>query len=169
MSLSRRTLFLASAALVATLGAAPAFAANTTLKVELWDKGAMSMNMLGKGNMMDMEHAKGNGMHMGPMGVRVSKTQIAAGYVTFNVTNISKQMVHEMVISPVSDTHVSPPYNQAENKIDEDAAGHLGEVAELEPGKKGSLKINLKPGNYLLYCNIAGHYALGMWTLLEVK
>jgi uncharacterized cupredoxin-like copper-binding protein len=169
MSLSRRTLFLASAALLASLSAAPAFAANSTIKVELWDKGAMSMNMLGNGDMMDMEHAKGKGMHMGPMGIRISKAKVAAGDVTFNVTNISKEMVHEMVISPVSDTHKSPPYNKADNKIDEDAAGHLGEVAELEPGKKGSLKINLKPGNYLLYCNIAGHYALGMWTLLEVK
>jgi uncharacterized cupredoxin-like copper-binding protein len=27
----------------------------------------------------------------------------------------------------------------------------------------------LKPGRYILYCNIPGHYALGMWTLLTVK
>ena len=26
----------------------------------------------------------------------------------------------------------------------------------------------LKPGLYILYCNIPGHYVLGMWTLMTV-
>jgi uncharacterized cupredoxin-like copper-binding protein len=26
----------------------------------------------------------------------------------------------------------------------------------------------MQPGTYILYCNIAGHYAMGMWTLLTV-
>lgn len=131
--------------------------------------GCGSSGMLGKGEMMDMEHANQAGMPKAPMGIRISKTQIPAGYVTFIVVNTSKQMVHEMVLSAVSDTSKSPPYKKTENKIDEDAAGHLGEVSELEPGKKGVLKIHLKPGHYLLYCNIPGHYSLGMWTLLDVK
>jgi uncharacterized cupredoxin-like copper-binding protein len=111
----------------------------------------------------------GNDMHMAPMGVQVSAATVPAGEVTFNVTNTSKQMVHEMVISPIKDTVTQLPYDKEGNKIDEDAAGHLGEVSELEPGKKGALKITLKPGSYLLYCNIPGHYVLGMWTVLTVK
>ena len=169
MLLLRRNLLIASIASGATLYFSPAYAGNTTIKVELWDQGAMSMNMLGKGEMMDMEHANQAGMPKAPMGIRISKTQIPAGYVTFNVVNTSKQIVHEMVLSAISDTSKSPPYNKTENKIDEDAAGHLGEVSELEPGKKGILKIHIKPGNYLLYCNVPGHYSLGMWTLLNVK
>ena len=78
-------------------------------------------------------------------------------------------MVHEMVISPVKEMHTPLPYDKVGNKVDEDAAGHLGEVAELEPGEKGALKLTLKPGSYILYCNVPGHYALGMWTLLTVK
>ena len=27
---------------------------------------------------------------------------------------------------------------------------------------------DLKPGRYMLYCNLPGHYMAGMWTLLEV-
>ena len=46
---------------------------------------------------------------------------------------------------------------------------HLGEVADLEPGKKGKLTLTLTPGRYIVCCNIAGHDALGMWTLLTVK
>jgi uncharacterized cupredoxin-like copper-binding protein len=87
----------------------------------------------------------------------------------FNVTNDSKDMVHEMVISPIKDDKTPLPYDKTGNKVDEDAAGHLGEVAELEHGKNGSLTINMKPGRYILYCNIAGHYVLGMWTLITVK
>jgi uncharacterized cupredoxin-like copper-binding protein len=162
-------LWTTAATLITASLMVPAFAANTTIKVELWDKGATSMNMMGKGDMMDMEHARAGSMPMAPMGIRIGKSTVPAGDVTFNVTNTSKEMVHEMVVSPVTDTHKSPPYRKAENKSDDDAAGHLGEVAELEPGKKGALKLNLKAGNYLLYCNIPGHYALGMWTLLTVK
>ena len=72
--------------------------------------------MLGKGEMMDMEHANQAGMPKAPMGIRISKTQIPAGYVTFIVVNTSKQMVHEMVLSAISDTSKSPPYNREISK-----------------------------------------------------
>ena len=51
----------------------------------------------------------------------------------------------------------------------EDAAGHLGEVSELDPGKSGSLSMKLDPGTYMLLCNVAGHYMAGMWTTITVK
>jgi uncharacterized cupredoxin-like copper-binding protein len=60
------------------------------------------------------------------------------------------------------------PYSTDLQKVDEDAAGHLGEVAELDLGQSGALTVTLKPGTYILYCNISGHYAAGMWTLLTV-
>lgn len=70
---------------------------------------------------------------------------------------------------PINNDRAGLPYNKAENKVIEDDAGHLGEVAELEPGQNGALTLTLKPGQYILYCNIPGHYALGMWTLFTVK
>lgn len=36
--------------------------------------------------------------------------------------------------------------NSDEEKVDEDAAGHIGEVAELETGQSGALTMTLKPG-----------------------
>ena len=89
--------------------------------------------------------------------------------MTFDVTNASKTLVHEMVLSPIKDAKVPLPYDKAASKVNEDAAGHLGEVADLEPGKKGKLTLSLTPGRYIVYCNIAEHYALGMWTLQTVK
>jgi uncharacterized cupredoxin-like copper-binding protein len=107
-------------------------------------------------------------MHMAHMGIKLSSHTVRAGKVSFEVRNDSKALVHEMVISPIKDTRTPLPYDQAQNKVDEDAAGHLGEVAELEPGKSGSLTLDLKRGRYVLYCNVVGHYALGMWTVLTV-
>lgn len=108
-----------------------------------------------------------NRMPMAMMGIDLSKTTVPAGMVTFNVTNASRGIIHEMVVSPITSTDEVMPYIVAENKIDEDAAGDLGEI-ELDPGRSGTLGIDMKPGQYLLYCNIPGHYVSGMWTVLTV-
>jgi uncharacterized cupredoxin-like copper-binding protein len=47
-------------------------------------------------------------------------------------------------------------------------AGAVDEAEELEPGKSGRLTVELKPGRYLLVCNIVEHYQLGMSTALRV-
>jgi len=154
--------------MIAAMSSGGAFARNNVIKVSLWDKGAASMGMLGNGQMMGMGHMGGN-MAMAPMGIKLSSQTVPAGLVKFEVTNDSKSMVHEMVVSPVNDEKTPLPYSEKDVKVDEDAAGHLGEVAELEPGQKGGLTLTLKPGKYILYCNIPGHYALGMWTVLTVK
>lgn len=170
MKLNRRSLIALAATLAVTLSAGQAYAKGTVIKVSLWDKGAKSMNMLGKGPMMGMMMENtGSTVPMGPMGITVSSATVKAGTVTFAVSNISKEMVHEMVLSPIKSDKVALPYDKAAQKVNEDAAGHLGEVAELEPGKSGALTIDLKPGQYILYCNIAGHYVLGMWNLITVK
>lgn len=170
MKLTRRKWLVITSAFVATVSAGQSFASSKVIKVSLWDNGANSINMLNHGKMMGMGMGTmGKGMPMAPLGIKVSSHTVSAGEVTFEVKNTSKQMVHEMAISPIKDTKTPLPYEKAANKVDEDAAGHLGEVAELEPGKSGALKLTLKPGRYILYCNIPGHYMLGMWTLLTVK
>jgi uncharacterized cupredoxin-like copper-binding protein len=166
MKLMRRRGFALVTALSITLAVGQADAKATVIQVSLWDRGAMSMNMLGKGPMMGMAMGQ---MHKGPMGIAVSARTVPAGDVTFAVTNAARSLVHEMVVSPIRDEKTALPYDKAGQKVDEDAAGNLGEVAELEAGRKGSLTLNMKPGRYILYCNIPGHYVLGMWTLITVK
>ncbi len=103
------------------------------------------------------------------MGITLSAKSVNAGKVTFEANNDSKDVVHEMVVAPLASPDAILPFNEGEGKVDEDAAGHIGEVAELEPGQSGALTVNLKPGTYILYCNIPGHYMAGMWTTIEVK
>ncbi|WP_281408400.1 hypothetical protein [Mesorhizobium sp. B2-3-14] len=35
-------------------------------------------------------------------------------------------------------------------------------MSELDPGKSGTLIVDLKPVKYLLICNVPGHYGAGM-------
>lgn len=170
MNSIRRNLLALVFGIAAAVSAGHALASTPVVKVSLWDKGAMSMNMLSKGPRMGMAMGKGGAsMPNGPMGITASEVTVPAGEVTFAVTNDSKTMVHEMVLAPVKNEKKALPYIKKAMKVDEDAAGHLGEVAELEPGQNGALTLTLKPGRYILYCNIPGHYMLGMWTLITVQ
>ncbi len=147
MTVTRRTVLALAAATLPATWLNPAWAADTTITASLWDKGPDSMAM---------------------MGITLSAASAPAGKITFTATNDSKDTIHEMVLAPVSDPNTPMPYDEATMKVDEDAAGHLGEVAELEPGASGSLTLEMQPGTYILYCNIPGHYAMGMWTLFTV-
>jgi uncharacterized cupredoxin-like copper-binding protein len=118
---------------------------------------------------MGMGMAMNGDMSGVTMGIDAKPGSAKAGEVTFQVQNASKDTVHEMVLAPVADVNSPLPYIEDEQKVDEDAAGHLGEVAELEPGQSGALTLTLKPGTYILYCNIPGHYVAGMWTLFTVE
>lgn len=108
-------------------------------------------------------------MKMAMMGIDVDRTVVPAGNVTFQVRNASQETIHEMLVAPVNSRGAKLPYIADENRVDEDAAGHLGEVSELDPGKKGSLTLDLKPGLYVLFCNVAGHFSQGMWRTIEVR
>ncbi len=182
MNITRRHTFALAAGVLAGAMSGPALAAGTVVQVSLWDKGPDSMSMLGMGPAMGMAmggpgHGMGmgsatgrggKGARMGPMGITATPDSVPAGEVTFEVVNDSKDIIHEMIVSPVADVNTPLPYDTEMERVDEDAAGHLGEVSELDPGQSGALRLTLKPGQYILFCNIPGHYVLGMWTLLTV-
>jgi uncharacterized cupredoxin-like copper-binding protein len=171
MTLTRRMSIAAIGGIFAALCGSSAIAADSTIAVSLWDKGPDSAVMdnslqfpLSQALVSDMA----KGMEKAMMGIKIDQATVPAGKVTFNVSNDSKDIIHEMIVSPITSLDEKLPYLADQYKIDEDAAGHLGEVAELEPGKSGMLAIDLKPGMYLLYCNIPGHYIGGMWNVLTV-
>jgi len=111
----------------------------------------------------------GADMSKSVMSVTASPSTVPAGEVTFVASNKSADFTHEMILVKISDLHGPLPYVAADTRVDEDAAGHLGEVSELEPGQGGSLSMKLDPGTYMLFCNLPGHYMAGMWTTITVK
>lgn len=143
----------------------PAAMADATVHIELADAGG-NIDFSQK---MDMGVGGHGDMSKAPVKMTADTASVPAGKVTFEVVNNSKSMQHEMVVAQLADGAATPPFKDADNEVDEDAAKALGEVAELDPGKSGTVTLDLKPGYYLLFCNVAGHYGAGMWTRIEVK
>lgn len=162
---ARLPLSLAALFLAASLTGASAETAST-LHVSLWDHGADSAMQAGDNPMM--------GLNMGgdpagrTMGITSDVAEVPGGDVTFDVHNDSTTNIHEMVVAPIADARSQLPYSEADMAVDEDAAHAIGEVSELDPGASGSVTLHLQPGVYVLFCNVPGHYAMGMWTLLTV-
>jgi len=148
--------------LTAASWSTPAWAGQT-VKVSLTETSAdMDTSMkLGMG--------MGGNMSKATMFLKPNPATVKAGEVTFEVSNDSKSVIHEMILAPIADAAKPMPYVDNENRVDEDKAGDLGEVSELDPGKNGSLTVTLKPGTYLLYCNVPGHYMAGMWATITAK
>ncbi len=162
MSFKHYAISIAAGAVLA-LSAAAASAA-TVVNVDLWDKGAdaqMETGLQYTGT-SKVDLSKAN------MGIKASPDRAKAGVVTFKVTNSSKDTVHEMIVMYLKDPAKPLPYVASEQRVDEDKAGDKGEVSELDPGHSGALTVVLKPGKYLLICNVPGHYAAGMWTEFTV-
>lgn len=134
--------------------------ADQTVTVSLWDHPGVAMSM---------NH--GMGMNGDPatasMGITVDAATVPAGEVTFRVTNASMNMIHEMVVVPLS-ADGTLPYDATAMMVDEDGAGAIGEVSELDPGATGTVTLHLAAGTYVLICNVPGHYAGGMWTTIMV-
>lgn len=109
----------------------------------------------------------GQGM-MGGMSLRTNTASVKAGKVTFDVTNLSRSIVHEMIVVAVENPNAPLPYDYSTGQIPEKQVKMLGETEEMEPNAEKTISLDLKPGNYLLICNVPGHYAAGMWTPLTV-
>lgn len=147
----------------------PGAASATDVLVRLWDKGADAMAKADTTKPMGMAMPGAGDMSKATMGITVESSDIPAGEVTLVAINDSKSLIHEMLIAPVRSTYSPLPYDSMNKRVDEDAAHSLGEVSELDPGQTGALRITLKPGTYIVLCNIPGHYAMGMWTTIVVK
>ncbi len=160
-----------------------AMAAPTTIKVALLDMTASNQNiagMRGEGGqgygMMGgggrgygmMGRGFGNGMGPGMMSIGLDTDTVKAGEVTFDVTNWSRTLVHEMLVVAVDNPQAELPYDADDERVVEDKINSLGETEEMQPKATKAVTLDLKPGTYLLLCNVAGHYAAGMWTVLTV-
>ena len=72
--------------------------------------------------------------------IQLPKTTFKAGPITFEVTNSGK-VPHDLVVK---------------------GNGVNAKTPLLNPGQSKTLKVDLKPGTYELYCSVPGHKQLGM-------
>jgi uncharacterized cupredoxin-like copper-binding protein len=54
-----------------------------------------------------------------------------------------------------------------EEKMDQEAE-EKGEIPDVEPGETKSEDFELTPGKYVIFCNLPGHYAQGMYGTITV-
>lgn len=167
MTISRRSLMSLSGAALLFAASGQDALAKSVVVVSLWDKGEASME--GADGMAPMGMAmEGADMAMATMGITLTKSEIPAGEVSFRITNDSLDFYHNLTISPVVGPEAALPYKTEEKMVDEAAAGLTARSAELPPHTSKTLDVTLQPGTYILYCNVSGHYAMGMWVLLTV-
>jgi uncharacterized cupredoxin-like copper-binding protein len=152
----------------------------TTIRVGLFDMSSVMPAYVARYGMMGQQEGPGmmgkkwesfHGMMMGSgwMSIRTDQVEVKAGAITFDVTNWSRWMLHEMTIIALDKDTSPPPYDYARAQVRESQVKILGEVSDLKPNSSKSLDVTLPPGLYLLICNLPGHYAAGMMTPLNVK
>jgi uncharacterized cupredoxin-like copper-binding protein len=121
----------------------------------------------------------GGGGGGGGIGVKLAEWSVTpdqdtaqAGEVTFDITNDGAN-VHEFVVFKTDLPADQLPTTEEEGAtvVDEEAEGLelIDEVEDISPGASATLTVDLEPGNYVLLCNVPGHYARGMHATFTVS
>ena len=98
--------------------------------------------------------------------VTAAQPSVDADGVTFNVTNAGA-VAHEFVV--IRSDLPADGLPVAGGRGDESGLDVVGRIPEFAGGTSASMTFDLTPGNYVLICNIPGHYGLGMATTLTVE
>jgi uncharacterized cupredoxin-like copper-binding protein len=96
------------------------------------------------------------------MGLVLDTASVPAGSVEFTVKNDAMMTDHEMVVVKLKSKSDPIPMMTDGHRVDEEKLASMGEVSDLKPGTDGKLKVALDAGDYLLFCNLKGHYMAGM-------
>lgn len=139
---------------IKTIAAAATLAAATAVAAPGW--AATTINVV--------ENGEGGG----PMTLKLEPQSVKAGEATFAVKNDAVSEEHEMIVVRLKSADQKIPLNAAKHRVDEKKLKSLGEVEDIKPGASGKLTAKLKPGTYLVFCNIKGHYEAGMASKLTV-
>jgi plastocyanin len=104
--------------------------------------------------------------------ITLGSSSASSGDVTFNVEN-NGPSTHEFVVFKTDLAEGSLPTKKENGAVivDEEGTGvtHIDEIEDLAKGDSQDLTVNLKPGKYVVLCNLPTHYQLGMHAAFTVK
>lgn len=107
---------------------------------------------------------------MGDFSFTPQNASAKAGTTTIEAPN-EGSVEHELVLFKTNMSPAKLPTDSSggvdEEKMDQ-VAEEGGEVSDVEAGKTKSGKFQLTPGRYVMFCNLPGHYAQGMYGTLTV-
>jgi uncharacterized cupredoxin-like copper-binding protein len=111
----------------------------------------------------------GIGATLADYSITLDESSAAAGDVTFDVTNDAEQP-HEFVVMSTDLGEADLPTDE-NGDVDETGEGIevVDEIEDIEAGSSPSLTVNLDAGNYVILCNLPGHYRQGMHTSFTVS
>jgi len=92
--------------------------------------------------------------------------EVGAGRVVFDTLNVSTGLVHEIEVFEGGSAGAILPVDNT--VADTNGLRLIDEVEDVVPGASASLAMDVRPGTYLIICNLPGHYTSGMWAYLTV-
>lgn len=94
--------------------------------------------------------------------------ELRAGPVRFVVTN-DGPVSHELIVVRTTDSRL--PLRKDGLTVDEEALASrtVGILDPAGPGSRRELDVRLRPGRYVVFCNMAGHYLSGMSSVIRVR
>jgi hypothetical protein len=102
--------------------------------------------------------------------VREDAAVVPAGTVSFRVRNQGPTS-HELIVVRTDRAPDKLPLQRDGLTVDEEARGIklLDEIEGLDIDDRQTLVLDLAAGNYVMYCNLEGHYLGGMYAALTVR
>jgi uncharacterized cupredoxin-like copper-binding protein len=106
---------------------------------------------------------------MHDFGIKVSSHLVRAGKVVLHVTNKGPS-THEINVDLTRYAAGAIPLKRDGLTAAEDAKGlqRIDSIEQVNLHHTGDLTLDLRPGRYVLWCNLEGHYLGGMHTSFEV-
>ncbi|MGO4440351.1 plastocyanin/azurin family copper-binding protein [Rhizobium sp. RAF56] len=105
----------------------------------------------------------------GSQGITLSTDHVKPGKVQFQVTNVSTDEDHELLLVKTDLAPADFPVDASGARVDEDKFKGLKELGDVHPGKSRNTTVTLKSGHYVLFCNEQGHFGAGMFTAFIVE
>jgi uncharacterized cupredoxin-like copper-binding protein len=102
--------------------------------------------------------------------LKVSRSTVPAGHVVIRVHNHGPS-THEFNVDRTDLASGALPLKADGLTVDENSKQlhRIDSIEELNLGDSGDLELSLKPGHYVVYCNLEGHYLGGMHAEFEVR
>ncbi len=110
------------------------------------------------------------GVTLKDFSISFAEPSVKTGQVTFAIKNDGPSL-HEFVIlqTDLAPTALPTHEEKGVKVADEESLKGMAEKEDIAPGTSTTLTVSLPPGNYVMICNIPGHYIQGMATGFSVS
>jgi uncharacterized cupredoxin-like copper-binding protein len=98
--------------------------------------------------------------------ITLNVSSVKAGSVKFGIRN-NGTMVHDFDLYKTDLPLANLPIDQGSAKVKMD--GLVKQMINIAANRSTTLSADLAPGRYVIICNVAGHYQLGMRVSLQVE